>query len=277
MVLRTLGFLIPPVAARLGGALFRLPPRRPPSRADSEALATGRFRMARDGRLRIATWFWGEGPAVLLVHGWGSRGGRLASFIPPLVEAGYSVLAFDAPGHGASPGRLSSLPQFIDATALAAATAADGSTSGRNRGVHGIVAHSMGCAAAAIAMHRGLAAVRAVFVAPPANPRVYLRIFTDAFGIPEPVHDAIRSGFERRFGFEWDDFDVTRMAGAMTTPLLILHDREDPDVPWTDGAAIARAWPGADLVTTEGLGHRRILHDSAVVARAIGFLRAAAA
>jgi hypothetical protein len=40
------------------------------------------------------------------------------------------------------------------------------------------------------------------------------------------------------------------------------------------GAAIAAAWPGAELVTTEGLGHRRILRDPAVVARVTDFLAA---
>ena len=46
---------------------------------------------------------------------WGSRGARLGSFVAPLTGAGFSVLGFDAPGHGASAGRLSSLPQFIAA------------------------------------------------------------------------------------------------------------------------------------------------------------------
>ena len=58
----------------------------------------------------------------------------------------------------------------------------------------------------------------------------------------------------------------------MTAPLLVIHDRDDRDVAWTDGAAIAGAWPGAELVSTAGLGHRRIVHDLAVVARAVSFL-----
>jgi len=55
-------------------------------------------------------------------------------------------------------------------------------------------------------------------------------------------------------------------------PLLVIHDRDDPTVPWADGAAIATAWPGAELVTTTGLGHRDLLRDASVVARAVAFV-----
>jgi pimeloyl-ACP methyl ester carboxylesterase len=70
----------------------------------------------------------------------------------------------------------------------------------------------------------------------------------------------------------WKDFDVLASARTMTTPLLVFHDREDRDVAWSDGAAIAAAWPGAELVSTVGLGHRRIVQDPTVVAQAITFL-----
>jgi hypothetical protein len=55
-------------------------------------------------------------------------------------------------------------------------------------------------------------------------------------------------------------------------PLLVVHDRDDREVPWHDGAAIAAAWPGAALFTTEGIGHRKVLRDSRVVARVVDFL-----
>ena len=52
-------------------------------------------------------------------------------------------------------------------------------------------------------------------------------------------------------------------------------DRDDDEVAWTDGAAIAEAWPGARLVTTTGLGHRRILRDAQVVSQAVSFVSGA--
>ena len=52
----------------------------------------------------------------------------------------------------------------------------------------------------------------------------------------------------------------------------VFHDRADREVPFAAGAAIARAWPGAQLVPTEGLGHNRLLYAPEVVAPAVAFL-----
>ena len=59
-------------------------------------------------------------------------------------------------------------------------------------------------------------------------------------------------------------------------PLLVVHDRDDREVPWQDGAAIAAAWPGARRVDTVGLGHQRILRDPAVVQAVAEFVAEAA-
>lgn len=75
-----------------------------------------------------------------------------------------------------------------------------------------------------------------------------------------------------RAGAPVDAFDVPRLGAELWLPLLVVHDRDDDEVAWSDGAAIARAWPAAELVTTRGLGHRRILRDPAVVARVTAFL-----
>ena len=55
-------------------------------------------------------------------------------------------------------------------------------------------------------------------------------------------------------------------------PLLVIHDRADKEVPCAEGEALAAAWPNGSLVTTVGLGHRRILHDQAVIAHAVDHL-----
>jgi len=54
----------------------------------------------------------------------------------------------------------------------------------------------------------------------------------------------------------------------------VIHDREDAEVPWQEGAIIAQAWPGATLSTTSGLGHRRIVRDRHVVREAVNFVLA---
>ena len=64
------------------------------------------------------------------------------------------------------------------------------------------------------------------------------------------------------------------LAPALTQPLLVVHDRGDAEIPWQHGTALARAWPGAELLMTEGLGHRRVLRDPDVVAASVAFVAA---
>ena len=48
----------------------------------------------------LATYTWGEGPAVLLAHGWGSRASHMALIARGLARNGFRAVAFDAPAHG---------------------------------------------------------------------------------------------------------------------------------------------------------------------------------
>jgi len=261
--LRALTVVSPPLAVRAAASLFRTPPRHKTSDAERRLLASGTERRLRAGSSEIATWTWGEGPTMILVHGWGSRGARLGSFVEPLVSAGYSVVTFDSPAHGDSSGRLSSLPQFIEALLTVARS---------NGPVHGVVAHSMGGAATALAMARGLEAEKAVFLAPAANPGAYTRMFAEMLGLSPSIRERMEHWFENRFRIRWEDFDVPTAVGSLSTPLLVFHDREDREVAWRDGERIASAWPGAELVTTSGLGHIRIVHDADIVRQAVAFL-----
>ena len=215
---------------------------------------------------RVTAWAWGErGPAVLLVHGWGSRGARFVDLGGALLAAGHRVITFDAPGHGASHGRLSSGPEFARAAIAVAAAVGP---------VSAVVGHSLGGFASALAMDRGLSARRAVFISPSANVNSYSAQFAALLGVTPPVMSTMRERLARRLDFSWSSMDVPAFAPSMRAPLLVIHDRDDREVRWSDGAAIASAWPGAELVTTMGLGHHRIVSDAEVIANVVSFLRA---
>ena len=82
----------------------------------------------------------------------------------------------------------------------------------------------------------------------------------------------MRERIVARFGMQWTDFDVLAAARTLTAPQLVFHDAQDLEVPISNGEAIVAAWPGATLVKTEGLGHKRIVHDESVVTRAVQFV-----
>jgi pimeloyl-ACP methyl ester carboxylesterase len=259
----TVGRVAPGVAARWGENLFCSPPRHEARCNEEAVLASGRaFSVAWQGQ-RLAAWERGTGPTVVLVHGWGSRAGRLATAACALVESGFRAVLYDAPAHGASTGRFASLPEF--ARALRAVADAVGP-------LHGVIGHSLGGAAISLALSWGLAAKRAVLLAPPSDVIVFSHAFADHVGLPPRAHDVMRRNLEVRLDMRWEEIHIGTLARGLTTPVLVGHDREDPDVPYTHAEEIAAAWPGARLHPTTGLGHRAILRDPAVVRAAVAFL-----
>jgi pimeloyl-ACP methyl ester carboxylesterase len=82
----------------------------------------------------------------------------------------------------------------------------------------------------------------------------------------------MQAAIEERFGLRWSEIEIPRLAPRLKTPALVIHDRGDAFVPWKQGAALARAWPGARLLSTEGLGHGRILEADAVLRAAVDFI-----
>jgi pimeloyl-ACP methyl ester carboxylesterase len=260
--------LAPALAERAGLWLFITPPRRFPRQLPEVEGLTPLRTTLRSGRYRIGAWEWGEGPAVLLIHGWGGQASQWVPFVRPLVAAGYRVIAPDLPAHGFSSGRRATLPDFVRAVGTV------GWHAGR---VQGIVAHSLGGTATALALARGLPVQRVVLIAPPADMPYFVRQLAAWMHLPGPRLDGLLRRVARRAGMALDALDLRRVAPTLNTPALVVHSRKDREVPFAHGAAIAAAWPGAILLPLEGSGHTRVLEDPAVIAAAVEFVRTAPA
>lgn len=261
----------PRLGARAAARLwFTVPPAIP--RARIPAPPPGRNARVELAGVALHSSVWGAGPPVYLVHGWGGRSEQLGGFVAPLVAAGFTVVAVDAPAHGASGpgrhGRSSTIPEF--AATLRAAVEAHGRP-------HAVIAHSLGATAAAHAVSRGVRPDRLVLLAPVADPRRMLRAFADQLGLGPRVRAGLEREVRRIVGLPFEAFDLPAMARtAHLPPTLVVHDRTDPEVAIAHGRDIARAWPGARLLVTDGLGHRKLLRDRAVLAEVVGFVAATA-
>src|SRR5712691_2373566 len=105
LLFRLSGAVAPPLAARFASYLWYRPQRHRPPVREQGLLGRARHVPMRHAGKRIAVYDWGKGPTVMLVHGWSGRGAQLGEFVEPLSGAGYRVVAFDAPAHGHSDGR----------------------------------------------------------------------------------------------------------------------------------------------------------------------------
>jgi pimeloyl-ACP methyl ester carboxylesterase len=253
-----------PLAARLWFRPGRVPLSERASRRQAEWLR-GTEPVSFDvGGRRIAGYAAGSGPAVVLVHGWGERGASLGAFVAPLVNAGYRVVGVDLPGHGASPGGQT------DGFELAAAIRGVCERLGE---VRAVVAHSMGATTTLYAASEGLAVDALALLAPPARLDTTLVRFSQIFKLSPNAVKGLKATIGRRYGEDvWDRLSADTFVAGVRIPGLIVHDSDDPQVDLADGESLHAAWPGSRLVTTEGLGHGRILRDPKVIETVTSFL-----
>ena len=262
----------PALAARAALRLFGtpLPPRWLRRRARWEAHWRAERWPFEDGSLTVHTRAADvDAPTVLLVHGWGGHARQLLAMAEAMAADGLRPVLLELPAHGDNAGRVSNLPQFARAIDYAAARLQQ---SGQR--LHALVGHSLGANAAAHAASRGVAAERLVLLAPPASARDYTRFFAQVFGLSEATRSRMQGLIEAREGVLMSSFEPQAMGPRIRIPTLVVHDRGDRINPFAHGRAFVQAIAGARLVATDGLGHRRLLADPAVLREVASFLRA---
>lgn len=263
--LRALEGASPSVASIAAESLFRRPVRHRRPEWERSVLDTATpLRVAHAGST-LPAWSWGEGPLVLLVHGWEGRGSQLSAHVAPLVRAGFRVVCFDAPGHGDAEGDRSSVIEI--AQALRSVIEHFGAP-------HAIIAHSVGCVATAFVLKRSALTTRprVVFYCPPISPGRFTEHFAKAMGLSEATRSAMAARIEARYGIPLSELELLDAAEHRDEPLLVIHDSDDKDVPVVAGRAVVSRWKGAQMLVTDGLGHRRVLRDEDAIGAAVFFV-----
>ncbi len=252
----------PRLAARLAFVLFLTPVRRKLDAVDAPWLATARqHRQVADGEFAVHEW--GTGPrTVVILHGWGSHAARFAPLAQSLVAQGWRVLAIDAPGHGSSPGRRSSLPQFI--RALDQVVQALGP-------VQALIGHSLGALAAVNWLGQpsapGRAAIRhLVLVSGPTGVPYLIGNFASMLNLNAATARHLLVRFTDRFHQQPESWSATALAARIQVPVLLIHDRDDDVIPFAQSEQLLAVLPHARMLATQGLGHSGMLRDTATIA-----------
>ncbi|MFY1663428.1 alpha/beta fold hydrolase [Pseudomonas sp. Pseu.R1] len=212
---------------------------------------------------RIAFWMFGSGPIALLMHGWCSRGSHLAGYVKPLLAAGYSVVLFDAPGHGHSSGTFSSIIH----TGRVVLKLAE-----HLGGIHALIAHSAGSTAALWALANGLIVRRSVHICGPTSLSAVVLDIARSHGLNDRETEAFCIWAEDFMGASLHSLDLPALSMGLKHPGLLIHDVDDPVVPMAQSNALHVIWTRSTLMETSGLGHRRILSDAHVISSAVEFL-----
>ncbi|MFV0133036.1 alpha/beta fold hydrolase [Streptomyces sp. HMX87] len=250
--------------------LFHMPLARSRMRGTERELFAGADIRRREVNGKSAvTYRWGNGERpVLLVHGWQSRGSRFADFVPGLLDRGYSVITFDAPGHGDSTGRSTTILEYRDIIT---------ELHGRYGEFEAVVAHSLGALGSFFALQHGVKAKRITTISGVCDFDYPVEEFCSALKLRHQLkarlHDRIAKNLFPGMPADRTPFSVVNTATDIESPLLVIHDEGDTRIGVEQGRRLAGAFGGqARLITTRGLGHRRILGDPEVVRAVLDFI-----
>ena len=260
--------LAPNAAAKFALKLFLSPPRVKTPSWEKPFIAGAVTGTLSVYERTFRTYIWGTGDrTVVLCHSWGGRASQLGKFIEPLTAAGFRVIGFDAPAHGASPGNSTDMMEY--SSAINAVIDHFGP-------VHGILGHSFGAGNSLFAWERFRFDVsRMALIGCFSNATWVTNHFGEILGIPKNVLIEMRAALERRYEgkLNWAAIDIGRFAQDYPGELLMVHDRDDHEIPYFHAEKIIESAARADvtLMSTSKQGHRRILRNQQVIDRVTEF------
>jgi len=222
-----------------------------------------------DGQ-QVMSYSWGNGKqAILLGHGWNGRAGQFAALIPVLVDAGWKVIAFDAPGHGKSSGNSTSLVQIAGVvTAICS----------QHPEIKHYIGHSAGGMSGLIAQAHSMwekpLFAKMVCIAMPRDSEWLFDLFCDALHATPPMRIRLKKGYlEQQHMADWHATSPIELVKGIDTHGLLIYDDTDKGIPLEQGKTLAENWKGSKLFVSHGYGHLRLLSSKTVIEQVRDFLK----
>ncbi|MBC7464659.1 MAG: alpha/beta fold hydrolase [Bdellovibrio sp.] len=208
----------------------------------------------------------GESDKVIwLVPGWESRCSKFKLIIEACVKAGFKIVAWDGPGHGDSPGSRANMVHVAkllvsDVTAFS------------NVAIYAVIGHSFGGNVAAFACKVGLKCDRLILIAAPGSiANIFVR-FWRRVQLPDAFKPLFTAEIEKETGVNISEVSIEAFIAKLSQKIQIIHDKLDKEVPYAEAEALKAKNPAAVFVSTEKLGHRRILDSQIVASLVVKFL-----
>ena len=205
-----------------------------------------------------------SGKKILLSHGWSGRGTQLFKIADELIKVGYSTISFDAPAHGKSPGNTTIMSEFIE-TIL--------EIEKQFGPFEAAVGHSLGGMSLLNATKKGLAINRLAVIGSGDIIQDILNDFVAKLELNPNVSTQLRLHFEKKYSVEMENYSAHKSAAELTIPVLIIHDKNDPEVSVEAAIHIHKHLKNGELFLTESLGHRKILGNAEVIEKVVEFIQ----
>lgn len=263
---KTLQFISTDLTVKFAKKLFTTPIKHklPKRELEMEANSIQEFVEIPSLNKKIRVYHYGNSnKKVLLVHGWSGRGTQLVKIADKLLELGYSTISFDAPAHGKSPGNSTLMTEFI-ASIL--------ELEKKFGPFEYIVGHSLGGMSTLNAIKQGLKIKKAVIIGSGDSVNDILHDFVSKLELNKNIAIKMKDSFEKEYLMNMESFSAYVAAKDVKVPVLVIHDKQDEDVPYSASENIHKHLDNSELLLTENLGHRKILGDKEVINNIVKFI-----
>ncbi len=257
--LRTIAIISPRKAAKVAFKLFCTPYSRPKNFAVPPVFSKGEKLSFLHSNYKISGFKWKpeneNGFKILICHGFDGFSYRFERYIEPLLENGFEVLSFDAPGHGLSTGKQITLPIYRDMIL---------EINERFGPINGIVSHSLGGLGAGLALEKIQENhdKRFVLISPATESTRAIKTFFTHLKVSSKVQEEFEKLIIELAGYPSSWYSISRIMQEITTPTLWVHDKEDSVTPFEDMKhMIEKNLPHIQFEITEGLGHSSYNND----------------
>ena len=215
-----------------------------------------------DVHLQVYRWK-NDGDRILLVHGWESNSARWEECVKRLHDLGYEVIAFDAPAHGLSEGKILHVPLFAQCIAKFQEKFKASIAVGHSAGAMSLIYHEH-------AYEQKNAFQKLVLLGAPSEMTRIIKDMAKVLGTEQYIIKELDNFFKQKFGFYFHEFSIAEFARSVKANTLVIHDQYDRVANVKAARAIAGNLANGQLKITEGQGHS--LNKAKVIDQYVNFI-----
>ncbi|WP_109851757.1 alpha/beta hydrolase [Aquimarina sp. AU58] len=196
----------------------------------------------------IQTYRWSSmGETILLVHGWESNTHRWKVLIQKLHEKGFNVIAFDAPAHGNSTGKILNVPLYTKCLQKIVELYRPNHMIGHSVGGMATIFHQY--------TYPNKEIEKLIVLAPPSELSRIMKGYQEILKLSPKFMRALNQYFKEKHDFYFDEFSMANFVKDLVLNGLLIHDKNDDIAPYSEAEGISKNWKNSQFITTENYGH----------------------
>jgi len=171
----------------------------------------------------------------------------------------------DGKAHGDSEGKTTTAPEYAEMIRV---------LEDKLGQFDGYISHSFGGIALCLYQENHMNPdAKMVLIAPATETHSAIDLFCHFFGLSPKIKKSIHAYIKQKSGRDISYYSINRIAQKLTNTILWIHDKDDDITPLSDVKPLMDLSPSnIEFMITEGLGHRKIYKDTAVMKRIIDFI-----